>query len=113
MKKKLEWDECLCKCYIWLLFSKWIWKSLSERNVYVNVTYECCSQSEFEKTWVRGMFMQMLHMNVVLKVNMKKLEWEECLCKCYIWMLFSKWIWKSLSERNVYVNVAIYENIEW
>jgi hypothetical protein len=76
-------------------------------NVYVNVTYDCCSQSEYEKkTWVRWMFMKMLHTKVVLKVNLKKLEWDECLCKCYIWLLFSKWIWKSLSERNVYVNVT-------
>jgi hypothetical protein len=59
-----------------MLFSKWIWKNLSERKVYVNVTYDCCSQSEYEKTWVRGMFM---------------------------WMLLSM---KTLSDRNVYVNVT-------
>jgi hypothetical protein len=45
-------------------------------NVYVNVAYDCCSQSEYEKAWVRGMFM---------------------------WMLLSM---KILSDRNVYVNVT-------
>jgi hypothetical protein len=36
---------------------------LSGVNVYVNVT----------------------HMTVVLKVNMKNIEWGKCLCKCYIY----------------------------
>jgi hypothetical protein len=72
--------------YMTVVLKKWIWKNLSERNVYVNVTYDGCSQSEYEKTWTRGMFMYMLHMTVVLKVNMKKLErWVKCLCECYIY----------------------------
>jgi hypothetical protein len=49
--KNIEWGRCLCKCYIWL-FWKWIWETLSEVGVYVNVTYDC-SQSEYEKYWVR------------------------------------------------------------
>jgi hypothetical protein len=73
--KNLEWDECLCECYIsqsnyekpwvrWMLMwmlhiSKQTWETLSEMNVYVNVTY--------------------------LKVNMKNFEGEECLCECYIY----------------------------
>jgi hypothetical protein len=78
--KTSEWEECLCECYKWwLLFWKRIWKHLSERNVYVNVTYDdCCSErSEYENIWVRVMFMWMLHMmTVVMKVNMKTFEWE-------------------------------------
>jgi hypothetical protein len=35
-----------------------------EINVYVNVTYDCSSQSKCWKSWV----------------------WDECLCKCYIWL---------------------------
>jgi hypothetical protein len=63
--KNLEWDNCFCKCYI---------------------SYDYCSQRKYEKSWVRQMFMWMLHhnMTVVLKVN----------------------IWKILSELNVYVNVT-------
>jgi hypothetical protein len=94
--------RCLCECYIWL-FSKWIWKTLSEVGVYVNLTHDC-SQSECEKYWVRLMFMKMLHITD-LKVNMKNIEWGRCLCECYTW-LFSKWMWKTLSEVDVYVNVT-------
>jgi hypothetical protein len=48
------------------------------------------------------------HMTVILKVNMKSVERDKCLCECYIiiWLLFSNWIWKILSEMNVYVNVT-------
>jgi hypothetical protein len=77
--KTFEWEECLCECYIWwlLFWKKWIWKHLCESNVYVNVTYDdCCSESEYENFWVRVMFMWMLHMTVVMKVNMKTFEWE-------------------------------------
>jgi hypothetical protein len=82
-------------------------KTLGEINVYVNVTH--------------------------LNVNMKKLEWDESLCKCYIsqskywtlwvgwmfmWMLhISKQILKTLDETNVYVNVTYLkvnmENLGW
>jgi hypothetical protein len=46
----------------------------------VNVTYDCCSESEYENIWVR--VMRNVHVNVtnddyvVLKANMKKSEWE-------------------------------------
>jgi hypothetical protein len=95
MKNLVWWDECFCKCYIliWLMFSKWIWKTLSdEMNVNVNVTF-----------W--------FDLTDVLKVNMKNLVWwDECLCECYItWLLFSKWIWKTLcDEMNVFVNVTFW-----
>jgi hypothetical protein len=74
-------------------------------NVHVNVTYGCYSQSKYEN-----------------------IEWDnECVCKCYIWVLFSilkvymrNIEWKILGEiMNVYVNVTYgcsqskYENIEW
>jgi hypothetical protein len=87
---------------------------LSEIIVYVNVTH---------------------HKTIVLKVNMKKLEWVKCLCKCYtsqkllfvcqskyeklkwheclckcctstISLLLSKKIWKILSDISVYENVT-------
>jgi hypothetical protein len=45
-----------------LLFSNWIWKILSEIIVYVNVTH---------------------NITVILKLNMKNLKWDNCLCKCY------------------------------
>jgi hypothetical protein len=45
------------------------WVILGEiMNVYVNVTYGCCSQSKYEN-----------------------IEWDNiCSYKCYIWVLFSK-----------------------
>jgi hypothetical protein len=109
--KSVERDKCLCKCYIiiWLLFSKWIWLMLREMNVYVNVTssYDCCSQSEYEKCWVRWMFMWMLHhnMTVILKVNMKNVERDKCSCKCYIiiWLLFSKYTYDKCWVRWMFM----------
>jgi hypothetical protein len=49
--KNLEWDECLCKCYI--THSKyaksWEW---------VECSCKCyITQSKYEKSWARGMFM--------------------------------------------------------
>jgi hypothetical protein len=57
--KNIEWGKCLCKCraYITVCFQKKIWKISSEVNVYVNVTYNCGSQSKYEKYRVRWMFM--------------------------------------------------------
>jgi hypothetical protein len=117
--KKLEREECLCKCCIWLFeknlsdyvyvttYLKTNMKNLRVVNVNVNVTYDCCSQSEYEKAWEMSECLCDIWLLVLKKMNMKKLEWEECLCKCYIWLLFSKkWIWKNLNERNVYVNVT-------
>jgi hypothetical protein len=33
-----------------VVLAKWIWINLIGMNVYVNVTYECCSQSKYEKS---------------------------------------------------------------
>jgi hypothetical protein len=48
------------------MFSKWMWKTLSEVNAYVNV------------------YVNVTYMTVVLKVNMKNTKWCKCLCECYI-----------------------------
>jgi hypothetical protein len=42
------------------------------------------------------------------EVNMKYFKWEEGLCECYTWLLFSQteYMKKILSERNVHVNVT-------
>jgi hypothetical protein len=62
---------------------------LSEINVYVNVTHhmshDCYSQGNYEKAWVRiNVNVNVTHhITVILKVNMKNLEWDKCLCKCY------------------------------
>jgi hypothetical protein len=105
----VEWDECLCECYIiiWLLFSNWIWKMLSEMNVYVNVTssYDCCSQSEYEKCWVRWMFMWMLHhhMTVIIKMNIWKMLSE---------MRMSMWMLNPHHHMTVIVKMNM-KNVEW
>jgi hypothetical protein len=118
--KNLEWEECLCKWYIYdcSVQSKY-WKVLSERNVYANVTYmTVVFKVNTETSWVRWMFMWMLHIkdSCSLKVNMKTIERDECLCECYICSVQSKY-WKVLSEKNVYVNVTYdscsLENLDW
>jgi hypothetical protein len=114
--KNLEWDECLCECYILKVNLKNIeWGQC----FYVNVTYDCCRsqsnmrniewlfQSKYEKYRVRSMFMWMLHVNSCFKVNMRNIEWGQCLCKCYILTVVGlKVIWEISSEVNVYVNVT-------
>jgi hypothetical protein len=61
-------------------------------------------------------------MTVILKVNMKNLEWDICLCKCYISLLYLKVNKKNLVETNVFVNLtpqydcysqSKYESLEW
>jgi hypothetical protein len=66
---------------IWEFFSKWVWKILSEANVYVNVTY----MSVLLNLSAINVYANVTYSSVLLKVNMKKLECDKCLCKCYIY----------------------------
>jgi hypothetical protein len=53
---------------------------LNEMNVYANVTYVTVVSNNLE--WDECLCK--CYITIVLKVKMKKLEWDECLCKCYI-----------------------------
>jgi hypothetical protein len=119
-----------------LLFSNWIWKILSEISVYVNVTHNITvilKVNMKNMQWDNCLSSCVTHnITVILNVNMTNLEWVNCLCNSYtwyhcysqskcekfwvrlmfmwmlhiIWLLFSNWIWKILSEIIVYVNVT-------
>ncbi len=56
-------------------------------NVYVNVTYDCSSQSKYWKTLSQmNVYVNVTYMTVVLKGNIENLESDEFLFKCYIWL---------------------------
>jgi hypothetical protein len=70
----------------WLLFSIQTWTIfLSVRCMfYVNVTsYDCCFQYKHEQSSV-NVYVNVTCLTVVSIIYLTNLQWDECLCECYI-----------------------------
>jgi hypothetical protein len=94
----LEVKNCLCKCNIIVLHA-WYMKILSGINVYVKVTsfawggelfiwmlHHCFCMLNRWKYWEGWMFMWLLHHCFAFLID-KNIEWDKCLCECYIIVL--------------------------
>jgi hypothetical protein len=61
--RNLEWDECLCECYISQSKYEKPCECYISQSKYEKPCECYISQSKYEKPWVRWMFMRMLHIS--------------------------------------------------